>query len=153
MLWITVKQQPIGYGIGSSYLKDGLWSPCHPIPSHPRQTPHVHFTLMISIPNIYISAFVLPAICRNGCNNGGTCVSPNRCRCSYGWSGSTCSYGRSWTTSHSFTSSLLFTLILLVDLRTWLLVLGGKKFAFTSQNKFFVGFNLFQEHALKMNVN
>lgn len=30
-------------------------------------------------------------VCRSGCNNGGTCVSPNRCRCKSGWTGSSCS--------------------------------------------------------------
>ncbi|KAL9986755.1 hypothetical protein ACROYT_G000945 [Oculina patagonica] len=30
-------------------------------------------------------------ICRYGCNNGGTCNSPNSCSCSSGWTGSSCS--------------------------------------------------------------
>ena len=34
------------------------------------------------------------AVCRSGCNNGGTCVGPNRCRCKSGWTGSSCSQGR-----------------------------------------------------------
>ena len=37
---------------------------------------------------------LLLAICSQGCNsNHGSCVAPNRCRCSSGWTGSTCDDG------------------------------------------------------------
>ena len=37
---------------------------------------------------------LLLAICSQGCNsNHGSCVAPNRCQCSSGWTGSTCSNG------------------------------------------------------------
>ena len=37
---------------------------------------------------------LLLAICSQGCNsNHGSCVAPNRCQCSSGWTGSTCDDG------------------------------------------------------------
>ena len=30
------------------------------------------------------------AICSQGCHNGGTCILPDICRCSSGWTGSNC---------------------------------------------------------------
>ena len=32
--------------------------------------------------------------CYSGCHNGGTCISPNKCKCASGWTGYTCSQGR-----------------------------------------------------------
>ena len=32
--------------------------------------------------------------CYSGCHNGGTCISPNKCKCTSGWTGYTCSQGR-----------------------------------------------------------
>ena len=31
--------------------------------------------------------------CYNGCHNGGTCKSPDTCKCAPGWTGNTCSQG------------------------------------------------------------
>ena len=40
--------------------------------------------------------FFLLAICVGGCNNGGTCVSPNTCECRAGWTGSRCGTGKQY---------------------------------------------------------
>lgn len=37
----------------------------------------------------------LPAVCRQPCINGGTCLRPNRCACPPGWTGDQCQTGRS----------------------------------------------------------
>lgn len=34
-----------------------------------------------------------PAVCENGCLNGGRCVAPNRCVCTYGFTGAQCERG------------------------------------------------------------
>lgn len=38
-------------------------------------------------------SFSLPAVCENGCLNGGRCVAPNRCVCTYGFTGAQCERG------------------------------------------------------------
>lgn len=35
----------------------------------------------------------LSAVCEKECQNGGTCVSPNQCKCTAGFTGATCSEG------------------------------------------------------------
>ncbi len=37
--------------------------------------------------------FSSPAVCENGCLNGGRCVAPNRCVCTYGFTGAQCERG------------------------------------------------------------
>lgn len=38
-------------------------------------------------------SFSLAAVCENGCLNGGRCVAPNRCVCTYGFTGAQCERG------------------------------------------------------------
>lgn len=57
-------------------------------------------------------SFSLPAVCENGCLNGGRCVAPNRCVCTYGFTGAQCERGNSFPFpqslySHSLSLSLL----------------------------------------------
>ena len=33
---------------------------------------------------------LVAAVCTPTCKNSGTCVSPGRCQCSFGWTGSAC---------------------------------------------------------------
>ena len=47
----------------------------------------------------YISIFFLfffawTAVCGHGCSNGGTCVTPDTCRCNTGWTGNSCQNGK-----------------------------------------------------------
>ena len=54
----------------------------------------------------------LTAICSQGCDsNRGSCVSPNRCQCSTGWTGSTCVTGTSnlWECVRSMTFSVTYS--------------------------------------------
>ena len=39
-----------------------------------------------------MQTFVIVAVC-SACHNGGTCISPQTCRCAAGWTGSTCNTG------------------------------------------------------------
>jgi len=34
------------------------------------------------------------AYCQKGCFNDGTCISPDTCNCTIGWSGTSCTTGR-----------------------------------------------------------
>lgn len=36
----------------------------------------------------------LAAVCESGCLNGGRCVAPNRCACTYGFTGPQCERGK-----------------------------------------------------------
>ena len=38
--------------------------------------------------------FVLTAVCKESCKNGGTCIMPNRCKCTAGFVGRTCEDGK-----------------------------------------------------------
>lgn len=42
-------------------------------------------------------SFSLPAVCENGCLNGGRCVAPNRCVCTYGFTGAQCERGNNFS--------------------------------------------------------
>lgn len=44
---------------------------------------------------VHSLSFSLPAVCENGCLNGGRCVAPNRCVCTYGFTGAQCERGNS----------------------------------------------------------
>ena len=48
------------------------------------------------------------AICTDGCHNGGTCVSPETCRCKSGWRGSKCRTGENYVL---FTDFWIFQLL------------------------------------------
>lgn len=50
-----------------------------------------------------------PAVCENGCLNGGRCVAPNRCVCTYGFTGAQCERGNERHTALLWIFLLHFT--------------------------------------------
>ena len=50
-----------------------------------------HSSVLMSL--FVFSIFSSPAVCENGCLNGGRCVAPNRCVCTYGFTGAQCERG------------------------------------------------------------
>ncbi len=76
--------------------------------------PERSFELFVTHSNVTTSVFVcfssfsFSAVCENGCLNGGRCVAPNRCVCTYGFTGAQCERGNEvigiflpYLTSHS----------------------------------------------------
>ena len=43
---------------------------------------------------IYFNSVNSAATCLPMCQNGGTCIAPDSCNCTAGWSGSNCQLGR-----------------------------------------------------------
>ena len=54
-------------------------------PNCQRKNYHITTNVMIQ--------YVVIAICRQGCANGGTCSAPDVCTCSTGWTGQYCTVG------------------------------------------------------------
>lgn len=53
----------------------------------------------------------LAAVCESGCLNGGRCVAPNRCACTYGFTGPQCERGK--VILSDFCEDILVTSLLL----------------------------------------
>ena len=44
---------------------------------------------------LFMLTFIIPiAYCDGHCLNGGTCISPNFCNCTSGWTGNNCEIGK-----------------------------------------------------------
>lgn len=53
---------------------------------------------------VIVCLFSPAAVCENGCLNGGRCVAPNRCVCTYGFTGAQCERGNESHTALLFSS-------------------------------------------------
>lgn len=56
--------------------------------------------LHLRVVSLFVLSLFTVAVCENGCLNGGRCVAPNRCVCTYGFTGAQCERGNERSTLH-----------------------------------------------------